>query len=144
MRNVVVGGLALAVAVGLTVAQPAAGVGVRGERDHARGALVSVYCLGKPPVSKPGRCNFRVPQYSSFKVKNLKWKRWGSKKTSATGTYEITGKKVHIKLSRLALCQVGPPRASKVYTRMTLDDGDNAPYSFGLLGCDGTPVRFAP
>jgi hypothetical protein len=108
--------------------------------DAASGAhkpLVVVYCTGKPPKPKPSRCNFRVPDYSSYKVKDLRWERWGSRRTVGRGTSLITHRQVKITLSRRVTCQVGPPYAVKIYTQMTLRQDKQHRFSFEIPDCDG-------
>jgi hypothetical protein len=114
-------------------------VGFAGPAAAGPQALTLVYCADEPPVPKPHRCNFRVPEYSSYVVTGLTWKHWGSSRATATGTSQITGERVRIVLSRRVTCQVGPPRAVKTYTWMVLDIKGFEPWSFPIPDCDGPP-----
>lgn len=127
-----IGSIALLVAIGLLI-------GITAGATAEPRALTLVYCTDKPPVAKPRRCDFRVPEYSSYPVRELSWKHWGSRRASATGIYQFTGERVRIVLSRRVTCQVGPPRAVKIYTRMVLDTKRFEPWSFTIPDCDGPP-----
>jgi hypothetical protein len=102
---------------------------------------VHVHCEGKAPRPKPRFCNFRVPYHDSFKVKKLRWKRWGSRHTVGVGRYTATGEKVRIHLKKRHLCQVawdGHP-AIMIYTRMSLKLRNwNKRLSFAIPQCDGS------